>query len=83
MANPTWNWAELNAEQQRLLAEAERALDADFLLAFKPAVSAAAQPVAPIAGLTAAPLSDSQLECLNGLEAQLQSVVVAYRRSAG
>jgi hypothetical protein len=56
---------------------------ANFLLAFQPAVSDAAQPVAPIGGLTAAQLTDSQLECLNGLEAQLQTVVVAYRQAAG
>jgi len=79
MTNPTWKWADLSPEQQRLLSDAERALGADYLLAFEP-MNAPRGPGEPVRGIEAAPLSDSELECLSGLESQLRSVVVAYRR---
>ncbi|GAC1360678.1 MAG: hypothetical protein NVS4B8_17200 [Herpetosiphon sp.] len=82
MAQSTWSWATLSGEQSRMLAESERALGADYLLAYQPPTTPSSAPIeAPIAHLQPAPLTDSQLECLQGLEVQLQAIVVAYRES--
>lgn len=80
MTNPTWTWADLSPDQQRLLSEAEQSLGADYLLAFAPGGAAPADERRPVSGITTAALSESELECLNGLENQLGSVVVAYRK---
>jgi hypothetical protein len=81
MTNPTWTWADLTPEQQQLLADAEQSLGADYLLAFEPISASPKDGGEPIRGIKTANLTESQLECLNGLEAQLGSVIVAYRRN--
>lgn len=80
MSNATWKWADLSREQQQQLVQAETALNADYLLAFAPASTPGEAGHEPVRGITAAPLTDSQLECLNGLESQLHTVIVAYRK---
>ena len=71
-----WTWATLNQEQLQRVEIAEQTLGADILLVYQPdrQVAGATQPQ----GLQLAPLTESQLECLHGLETQLQAVVVAY-----
>jgi hypothetical protein len=79
MNNSDWTWADLTGEQLNLVLEAERSLGADYLLAYQhdnQAQGRAAQ--RPQSGLRVAALSNSQLECLQGLETQLQATVVAY-----
>ncbi len=76
-----WNWATLNDPQQTALLEAERTLGVEYLLAFRPEEGSAAQGALARAitrGLPLAALDESQLECLQGLERQLDTVVVAY-----
>ncbi len=80
MAATGWTWAELNSDKLALVAQAEQAFGADYLLVYQPAD----QPEEAVAetqmhDLHAAPLTDSELECLQGLESQLQAVVVAYK----
>ena len=70
-----WNWAELTDDQMAKVATAEQTLGADYLLVYQPA-GAGGTATAP--ALRPAPLTESQLECLAGLETQLQAVVVAY-----
>lgn len=82
MATENWKWAKLTSEQMRLLAEAEQTLGADYLLVYQP--NKAADPIrlgSLNSELPIAPLNDSQLECLRGLETRLGAVVVAYQRS--
>ncbi len=82
MADNTWTWANLSAQQRQMLAEAEKSLGTDYLLAFQHPDSAASSTVhTPPSNIQAAPLSDSQIECLRGLEDQLHTVVVAYQKS--
>jgi hypothetical protein len=77
--NDQWGFAGLANEQLNLLAEAERTLGAEYLVAFEPnamdGVNGSPQ------GVQLAALSDSQLDCLRGLESQLHSVVVAYQHA--
>ncbi|MEP7355618.1 MAG: hypothetical protein ABI847_00100 [Anaerolineales bacterium] len=79
MTNNTWNWAQLADDQLQRLKHAEQTLGADILLAFQGAgeVSDAKRSVPD---LQAAELSESQVECLRGTEAQLNVVVVAYKQ---
>jgi hypothetical protein len=82
MANSQWNWADLNGEQLDLLREGEQTLGADILLAYQQDQAAAFQDGRfSRSGLQAAPLNDSQLECLQGLEKNLQAVVIAYQQT--
>jgi hypothetical protein len=75
-----WTWANLDADQLALMAEAERTLGADILLVYEPtAQPTAASMEAQVEDLAAAPLTESQLECLHGLEEQLHGVIVAYK----
>lgn len=77
-----WNWAELTPTQLEKLAEAESSLGVDYLLVFKAAEGRGGKP--PLSRRVAvAPLNESQLECLQGLERQLDAVVVAYGNTAG
>jgi hypothetical protein len=81
MSDNAWTWANLSSQQRQMLAEAEKALGADFLLAFQhPDASASNIVNTPPKNIEAAPLTDSQLECLRGLEEQLHTVVVAYQK---
>ena len=81
MSNNTWTWANLSSQQRQMLAEAEKALGTDYLLAFQhPDSAATSSVVTPPNDIHAAPLTDSQLECLRGLEEQLHTIVVAYQK---
>lgn len=80
--NGNWNWADLTEPQMEMLQEAERTLGAEFLIAFQ----RSGRPNVWSGwfsrnGLIVAPLDDSQLECLQGLEQKMGSVVVAYQQS--
>lgn len=80
--NGNWNWADLTEQQVEMLQEAERTLGAEILIAFQ----RSSRPNVwsgwfSRSGLTVAPLNDSQLECLQGLEQKMGSVVVAYQQS--
>ena len=77
MANG-WTWANLSDDQLRLIAEAERSLGAEYLLVYQPTDHSSRAVEARVRDLAAAPLNESQLECLSGLESQLGAVVVAY-----
>ena len=78
MTTNGWTWANLSEEQLQLLSEAERSLGADYLLAYKPTDHSSRAVESRVRALEAAALDESQLECLHGLEQQLQAIVVAY-----
>ena len=83
MAQRDWTWAPLSNDQLGLLDRAEKTLGVDFLLAYQadeqPGLEATGQTPG---GLRPAALSESQLDCLRGLEQQLSATVVAYRNQA-
>ena len=82
MSSSGWTWAELTGEQLGLVSEAERTLGTDYLLVYQQGQQATGGSVGLSRGnVQVAALNESQLECLQGLEAQLKSVVVAYRQS--
>ncbi len=79
MTTSGWTWAELSSDQLRRLTEAEHTLGAEYLLVYRPVQRTSSRAVeSQVRKLRAAPLTESQLECLRGLESQLQAVVVAY-----
>ena len=81
MANDQWRWANLNGEQLNMLMEGEQTLGADILLAYEQDQTATVQEGKfHQSGLQAARLNDSQIECLQGLEKNLQAVVIAYQQ---
>jgi hypothetical protein len=71
---------ELNRCATPQVAEAESTLGADYLLVYQSGQLMASQFVESSGGLQVAALNSSQLECLQGLENQLQAVVVAYSK---
>jgi hypothetical protein len=76
----SWMWANLTHEQLDLLTEAEQTLGTDVLIAFQAGNQPVVQDSALLTGgLQVADLNESQLECLQGLEQKLSSVVVAYQ----
>ncbi len=78
-----WRIAELSGEQLRMVQEAELGLGADYLVVFKEDQGAAPDISFLTTGTVApAPLNTSQVECLHGLERELDAVAVAYRRVA-
>ncbi|HLF28459.1 MAG TPA: hypothetical protein VJG32_19165 [Anaerolineae bacterium] len=80
MTSDNWTWAGLTHDQLDLLAEAERTLGPDFLLAYRHDAQAIdSTPGAVRGGLRVATLNESQLDCLRGLETRLQAIVVAYQ----
>lgn len=82
MASDGWTWARLNGDQLALLAGAEKTLGDDYLLAYQPGAQVLdSGKGSPLRDLGIAPLNASQLECLQGLEAKLQAVVIAYRQT--
>jgi len=78
MSDIQWAWANLTDVQLQQVAEAEATLGADYLLVYQPNQSARQR--STDMDLPVAMLTPSQLECLQGLENQLQAVVVAYRK---
>jgi len=75
-----WKLAQLDEKQLKFVHEAEASLHMDYLLAFAPA-DADAAPGVP-AELRPAKLSDSEIECLQGMEKNLGIVAVAYERAS-
>jgi len=80
MTDSHWTWANLTDIQRQQIAEAENTLGADYLLVYQPGQQMASQSVESSGGLQVASLNPSQLECLQGLENQLQAVVIAYSK---
>lgn len=79
MDGQDWNWALLNRDQLEMLREGERTLGADILLAYRKEPSGMGG--VSLKNLKVAELDESQLECLQGLEENLETVVVAYQSS--
>jgi hypothetical protein len=76
-----WTLADLAPEQVALLDDAERTLDTDIVLAFRPTTWGTVDADTLAAdGLHPVDLDPIQLECLQGVERRIGSVVVAYRR---
>ena len=76
MNDSAWHWARLDREGVALVQETEGALGADIVLAY-----GAGGPVADastLAGLAPAPLTESQLDCLRGVESKLGIIAVAW-----
>lgn len=79
MPDNRWTWAKLTDEHIEMVAEAEQSLETDYLLAYQPGQEASSQ-TGGTQELEIARLTESQLECLQGLETKLQAVVVGYRK---
>ncbi len=78
-----WTWADLNDDQMKLVSEAESTLRADYLLAYRPSNGETPRSIRfALLELQPAGLDESQLDCLVGLESQLDAVIVAYQRGA-
>lgn len=83
MGSMGWTWAELTSEQLGLVTEAERTLGTDYLLVYQAREQAGVSGTRSLLDrMQVAALNESQLECLHGLEKQLQAVVVAYQHRA-
>ncbi len=80
MAAAEWTFADLEPEQLALVAEAERTLDTDVVMAYKPSPYGTVDPETIADGLRPVDLEPTQLECLQGLERIVGGVLVAYRR---
>ncbi len=80
MAADGWIYAELGPDQLALIDEAERTLDTDVVMAYRPSAWGTVDPETIGDGLEPAGLEASQLECLQGLERMVDGVLVAYRR---
>jgi hypothetical protein len=81
MDTTEWTWANLSSEQLQLVMETEQALGTNYsyILVYRPVQRRNSRAVeARVRKLQAAALTDSQIECLHGLEARLQAVAVAY-----
>jgi hypothetical protein len=74
-----WNWARLNREGIALVRETEESLGADIVLAY--AEGAPLADPSTRTGLEPAALTESELECLQGIEQKLGIVAVAYSRA--
>ncbi len=77
-----WMWADLTSEQLRLVMQAEKTLgnNVKYLVAYQQAEDSAGNRSPRSSGQQRiATLSESQMECLQGLEKQLSAVVVAYQ----
>jgi hypothetical protein len=80
MAAAEWTFAELEPDQLALLDLAERTLDTDVVLAYRPSRFGTVDPETIADGLQPVDLEPSQLECLQGLERMVDGVLVAYRK---
>lgn len=74
-----WSFADLEPDALALVAEAERTLDTDVVLAYAPSAWGTVDPDAIGHDLHPVDLEESQLECLQGLERMVGGVLVAYR----
>lgn len=79
MTDTTWTWARLDPVGLELVREAERTIGADVVLVYAEGEPSADERA--LRELRPAPLGESQLECLRGMEQRLGSVAVAYRRA--
>lgn len=79
MGEKEWGWARLNREQMEMLREGEETLGADILMAYQKDAPAAEMGGEAFQNLKIADLDESQMECLQGLEENMDSVVVAYK----
>ena len=80
-----WMWADLSPDQLALIAEAEQTLGADYLLVYVPDegnAPADEEPAVPPAWMHTAPLNESQIDCLQGLESMIKATIVAYDQTA-
>ena len=76
-----WTFAELDTRSVALVAEAERTLDTDIVMVYRPTLWGLVDPdTVAEEHLRPVELEPSQLECLQGLEALVGGVAVAYRR---
>lgn len=76
-----WSYAELGPEQLELVDAAERSLDGDIVMVYRPSAWGTVDPeIVTADGLRPDVLEASQLELLQALEARLGGVIVAYRR---
>jgi hypothetical protein len=73
-----WYWARLDRQGIDLVKETEGSLGADIVLAYGQGGPLADASI--LAGWEPAPLTESELECLQGVEQKLGIVAVAYRR---
>ncbi len=77
-----WSYAELRQEQLDLVREAERSLDTDVVMVYRPSAWGTVDPeVVSADGLRPDELEPAQLERLQGLETKVGGVMVAYRRA--
>jgi hypothetical protein len=74
-----WSFADLEPAQIDLVHEAERTLDTDVVMAYKPSSWGTVDPDAIGEALSPVELEASQLEYLQGLERMVDGVLVAYR----
>jgi hypothetical protein len=78
-----WSYANLGPEQLELVEEAERTLDTDVVMVYRPSARGTVDPeVVSADGLRPVELEPTQLERLQGLEERVGGVMVAYRREA-
>lgn len=76
-----WTYADLAPEQVALVGEAERTLDTDIVMVYRPTrFGTVDEELLAAEGLHPVELDAVQLECLQGLERMVGGVVVAYRR---
>ncbi len=79
-----WTLAELAPEELALVNEAERTLDTDIVMVYRPTRwGTVDEDTVAAEGLHPVELDAVQLECLLGLEQMVGGVVVAYRRDVG
>ncbi len=78
MKHDGWTWANLNQEQLDKIENAEKTLgnNVRYLVAYEPGKSFIE--ISPNR-MQISTLNESQVECLQGLESQLHTVVVAYQ----
>ncbi|NLG72982.1 MAG: hypothetical protein GX495_13200 [Chloroflexi bacterium] len=79
-----WTWADLRGENLNLLQEAENTLGegVDVLLAYQTSGLPEFESLSfALGNLKVAPINESQIECLQGLEDKLQAVVIAYQKA--
>lgn len=79
MNDNAWHWARLDRKGIALVQEAEATLGADIVLAYGPG-GPVADPTL-LRELAPVQLTESQLECLQGVESKLGIVAVAYTRA--